>query len=116
LCGMENVFARRARRYPLAADLGTAKPLAAEKVGHRDTRYPRVTDAEVVAQAPDGVLLPSEPHPFTESDAAQFRAMAIPAARPGGVVFVDGKDLCWYGARSVDGIARVRAVAERLRR
>jgi ABC-type Fe3+-hydroxamate transport system substrate-binding protein len=114
LCGMENVFAGRARRYPLAADLGKAQPLSPEKVGDRDTRYPRVSDAEVVAQAPDGVLLPSEPHPFTEADAAHFRGMAIPAARPGGVVFVDGKDLCWYGARSVEGIARVRAIAERL--
>jgi ABC-type Fe3+-hydroxamate transport system substrate-binding protein len=114
LCGMENVFARRARRYPLAADLGKAEPLPPEKVGERDTRYPRVTDDEVVAQAPDGVLLPSEPHPFSESDAEHFRRLPIPAARPGGVVFVDGKDLCWYGARSVEGIARVRAIARDL--
>ncbi len=112
--GMQNVFADRVRRYPLAADLGRAAPLPPEKVAERDTRYPRVTEAEVVARAPDAVLLPDEPHPFTEADAAVFRALPIPAATRGAVVFVPGKDLCWYGARSVDAIPRVRALAERL--
>jgi ABC-type Fe3+-hydroxamate transport system substrate-binding protein len=115
VCGMVNVFAGRARRYPLAADLGKAQPLPPEKVGERDTRYPRVTDDEVVAQAPDAVLLPSEPHPFSEADAAHFRELPIPAAQGGGIAFVDGKDLCWYGARSVEGISRVRAIARELR-
>jgi hypothetical protein len=26
------------------------------------------------------------------------------------VVRITGKDLCWYGARSVEGIARMRAL------
>lgn len=110
LCGAENVFAGRARRYPLAADLGSAPPLSPDKVGDRDVRYPRVTLDEVVARAPDLVLLPDEPHPFTEEDAAVFRRLEIPAARSGRVVRAEGKDLCWYGARSVEGIARVRGL------
>lgn len=105
LCGASNVFADRERRYPLAADLGRATPVAP---GERDVRYPRVTMEEVVARAPELVLLPDEPHPFSEDDAAVFRALDIPAARSGAVVRTGGKDLCWYGARSVEGIDRVR--------
>jgi ABC-type Fe3+-hydroxamate transport system substrate-binding protein len=113
LCGASNVFADRTRRYPLAADLGRAPPLAIEKVAGRDVRYPRVTLEEVVARAPELVLLPDEPHPFTEADAEVFRSLAIPAAGRGAVVPTSGKDLCWYGARSIDGIARVRALVAR---
>jgi ABC-type Fe3+-hydroxamate transport system substrate-binding protein len=110
VCGAHNVFADRQRRYPLAADIAGAAPLGPDRVGDRDVRYPRVTLDEVVARAPELVLLPDEPHPFTEADAAVFRARDIPAARAGAVVHASGKDLCWYGARSVEGIARVRAL------
>jgi ABC-type Fe3+-hydroxamate transport system substrate-binding protein len=115
LCGAVNVFADRERRYPLAADLGRTQPLPPEKTVGRDTRYPRVTLEEVVARAPELVLLPDEPHPFSEKDADEFRALDIPAARAGAVVLTGGKDLCWYGARSVDGIPRLRALADRWR-
>jgi ABC-type Fe3+-hydroxamate transport system substrate-binding protein len=114
LCGAENVFAQRKRLYPLAADLGKAVPMPADEVGLRDVRYPRVTLDEVVALAPEIVLLPDEPHPFTEQDADVFRALDIPAAHRGAVVRTSGKDLCWYGARSVDGIARIRAIVQAL--
>jgi ABC-type Fe3+-hydroxamate transport system substrate-binding protein len=113
VCGARNVFADRRRQYPLAADLGRAEPLPPEKVGDRDTRYPRVTLEEVVARAPALVLLPDEPHPFSEEDAEVFRALEIPAARRGAVVRTGGKDLCWYGARSVEGIGRVRELVNR---
>jgi ABC-type Fe3+-hydroxamate transport system substrate-binding protein len=73
----------------------------------RDVRYPRVTLDEVVARAPDVILLPDEPHPFDERDAAVFRALDVPAARHGRVHFVDGKDLCWYSPRMATGVARV---------
>jgi ABC-type Fe3+-hydroxamate transport system substrate-binding protein len=116
LCGADNVFADRQRRYPLAADLGKASPLSPEEVGARDVRYPRVTFEEVVARAPDIVLLPDEPHPFSDEDAAVFRALDVPAARSGAIVRTSGKDLCWYGARSVDGIGRVRALVAGLAR
>jgi ABC-type Fe3+-hydroxamate transport system substrate-binding protein len=115
LCGACNVFSDRPRRYPLAADLGRAAPYPPEKVAERDVRYPRVTLDEVTDRAPELVLLPDEPHPFTEQDADVFRALAIPAADRGAVVRTGGKDLCWYGARSIDGIARVRAIVARFR-
>lgn len=115
LTGGENVFADRERRYPLAADLGSGAPLPADRVAGRDVRYPRVTLDEVVARAPELVLLPDEPHAFTEADAAVFRGLDIPAAKKGAVVLCDGKDLMWYGARSVEGLDRLRAVIDAAR-
>jgi ABC-type Fe3+-hydroxamate transport system substrate-binding protein len=113
VAGARNVFADRERLYPLAADLGRAPPAPAEKTAGRDVRYPRVTEEEVIARAPELVLLPDEPHPFSEADAAHFRGLAIPAARRDAVVRTSGKDLCWYGARSVEGISRVRGLVAR---
>src|SRR5207253_1465865 len=111
LGGGENVFAERQRLYPLAADLGQAVPRPA---GTRDTRYPRVTLDEVVKRAPRVVLLPDEPHPFSERDAEVFRAAPPPGTR---VVRCGGRELSWYGARSGGGLrgpgARIRAVARR---
>ncbi|HVH41086.1 MAG TPA: helical backbone metal receptor [Labilithrix sp.] len=115
LAGAANVFADRERRYPLAADVGTAKALPAEDVAGRDVRYPRVTLEEVAIRAPELVLLPDEPHPFSEEDAEVFRQLAIPAARRGAVVRTGGKDLCWYGAQTVTGLPRVRALVDRYR-
>jgi len=110
LAGAQDVFADRARRYPLAADVGNAKPLSAEEVEGRDARYPRVTMEEVVTRAPELVLLPDEPHPFSEEDADVFSKLDIPAAYRGAVVRTGGKDLCWYGARTIEGLPRVRAL------
>jgi ABC-type Fe3+-hydroxamate transport system substrate-binding protein len=115
LCGATNVFSDRSRRYPLAADLGHGPALSQEAVAGRDVRYPRVTLDEVVAHAPELVVLPDEPHPFSPSDAFVFRALAIPAAARGAVVQTSGKDLCWYGAWSVEGITRVRALVDSFR-
>lgn len=109
LCGGQNVFLDRPRRYPLAADLGRAAPWSNDRVGLRDTRYPRVTLDEVVERQPEVVLLPDEPHPFSEADAGVFRALDIPAAAQGRVLLVDGKALCWYSPRLADALPQVRA-------
>ena len=115
LVGAENVFAQRERRYPLAADMGGAPPLPAERVANRDVRYPRVTLDEIVAHQPELVILPDEPHPFTEADARVFRGLDIPAAKSGNVVFSDGKDLMWYAARSTEGLGRLKALVDAAR-
>jgi ABC-type Fe3+-hydroxamate transport system substrate-binding protein len=114
LCGAQNVFADRERRYPLAADLGKRAPASSEKIVDRDTRYPRITMDEVVERAPELVLLPDEPHAFTEEDANVFRALAIPAA-PEKILKCSGKDLCWYGSRSAEGITRLRTLIDSAR-
>jgi hypothetical protein len=69
----------------------------------------------VVVRAPEVVLLPDEPHPFTEEDAEVFRALAIPAASRNAVVRTGGKDLCWYGAQTIEGLPRLRALVDRFR-
>ena len=56
---------------------------------------------------PEVVLLPDEPHPFSEADADVFRALDIPAARNGRVHRIDGKDLSWYSPRLIEGVGRV---------
>lgn len=109
LGGGENVFAGRQRMYPLAADLGQAVPRPA---GTRDTRYPRIALEEVVRSAPEIVLLPDEPHPFSEADAEVFRR-ALPAGVR--VVRCGGRDFSWYGAQSVEGVPRLRALIDSLR-
>lgn len=106
LAGGRNVFGDRERRYPLAADIAGVTPIDA---GERDTRYPRVTLDEVVARAPRLALLPDEPHAFTPADAAVFEGR-VPVVR-----MCSGKDLFWYGAWSVDAIARLRAVVDAAR-
>jgi ABC-type Fe3+-hydroxamate transport system substrate-binding protein len=108
LGGGLNVFADRERRFPLAADLGQAIPRAA---GSRDTRYPRVTLEEVEARSPQIVLLPDEPHPFSEADAEVFRKR-LPDAK---VVRCGGRDFSWYGVQSVEGVPRLRALIDSLR-
>ncbi len=115
LAGGANVFADRERRYPLAADLGTGAPLPEERVAGRDVRYPRVTMDEVVARRPELILLPDEPHPFTDADAALFKSLDLPAARKDAVRKCDGKDLMWYGARSVEGLSRLKALVDSAR-
>jgi ABC-type Fe3+-hydroxamate transport system substrate-binding protein len=112
LAGATNVFADRERRYPLAADVGGAVAWTVAEVGERDVRYPRVTMDEVNRRAPELVLLPDEPHPFSEEDADVFRAQPTPAARRGAVVRTGGKDLCWYGSRSVLGLPRLRRLVK----
>jgi ABC-type Fe3+-hydroxamate transport system substrate-binding protein len=115
LAGAQNVFADRERKYPLKADLGKAAPLAAAETAGRDTRYPRVTADEVVQRSPEAILLPDEPHPFSEEDAAYFRGLDTPAGKAGRVVRIGGRDLMWYGARSVEGVGRLRALIDSLR-
>lgn len=110
LCGARNVFADRPRRYPLAADLGRAPPLPPERVGDRDTRYPRVPLEEVRERGPAIVLLPDEPYEFSEADVPELEAEL--SAR---VVLTSGKDLFWYGTRIGGAIPRLRGLLGALR-
>ena len=104
--GATNVFADRARRYPLAADLGEAP---SRDAGDRDTRYPRTRIEEIVSRSPELVLLPDEPYAFGDADVADVEAWGLDAA----VERVSGKDLFWYGVRTAGAIERLRARLER---
>lgn len=107
LAGGRNVFADRLRLYPLAADLG--KEPAQDATG-RDVRYPRITLAEVARRAPSIILLPDEPYAFAAAEAAELAA-ALPGVPQ---LAVDGKDLFWSGAWSIDAVARLRAQLQKI--
>ncbi|MDQ1395806.1 MAG: hypothetical protein QOG64_1065 [Acidimicrobiaceae bacterium] len=70
--------------------------------GHPE-RYPRIELADAIALAPDVVLAPSEPYPFKARHQAELAEVAP-------VVFVDGQDLFWWGARTPDALARFRGL------
>jgi ABC-type Fe3+-hydroxamate transport system substrate-binding protein len=98
LLGGSNVFADRERRYPLQADLGTASP---EDPGEGDTRYPRVTLAEIQSAAPEAILLMSEPYAFDDFHTQELAELLAdtPAARNRRIHLVDGSLLTWHGTR-----------------
>jgi ABC-type hemin transport system substrate-binding protein len=66
----------------------------------REARYPTISMDDVVALAPDVVLLPDEPYRFGGQERSQMLALPIPAARSGRIHLCDGKALAWYGART----------------
>ena len=98
LCGGENVFAWRERRYPLKADLGLA---ASVDSSGKDTRYPRVTTAEICAADPEIILLPSEPYSFTTVDRDILLEVFADttAGRQKQVFLLDGSLITWHGTR-----------------
>jgi hypothetical protein len=58
--------------------------------GSATDRYPHTTLDEIVARAPDLIVLPDEPYVFTADDG--------PEAFPGRAVqLVSGRALSWYG-------------------
>jgi len=58
---------------------------------------------DAAARRPDVVLAPSEPYPFTKRQLPELESVAP-------TVFVDGKDLFWWGARTEGAVARLAAV------
>lgn len=96
--GGVNIFAERGRLYPLEADLGKAP---AEPALSRDTRYPRVTAAEISAAAPDVILLPTEPYPYAQEDIQAFARYfpGAPAIHNRRILLLDGSLLTWHGTR-----------------
>ena len=102
--GVGNAFSRSPA--PVSARGGSRQGRADARRRGRDVRYPRVTLDEVRARGAQMIVLPDEPYAFTRGRrGAAARALAA-AAR---VVRVDGKDLFWYGAWTLDAIARLTA-------
>ncbi|RFU86412.1 cobalamin-binding protein [Streptomyces triticagri] len=65
-------------------------------------RYPRIPVDELVAAAPDLVVLPDEPYRFTAEDGPEAFA-PLPAA------LVDGRQLTWYGPSLTEAPGRLSA-------
>jgi ABC-type Fe3+-hydroxamate transport system substrate-binding protein len=111
VCGGDNIFARRQRRFPLAADLGAPFEPARARDAERDRRYPRVTLAEMAALQPEMILLPDEPYVFSATDVADFMPFVdVPAVRQHRIHLIDGKLVSWYGVRLGDSLRTLRAL------
>jgi ABC-type Fe3+-hydroxamate transport system substrate-binding protein len=81
------------------------RALGIANVAAPDGPYPQVDPDEARRRGADIVIAPSEPYPFAE----RHRPQLEPA---GPVVFVDGRDLLWWGTRTRLALARL---AEALR-
>lgn len=98
ICGVENGFAARTRKYPLAANWGRA---TAEAAGERDIRYPVVTVEDVLAMQPEIILLPDEPFEFLTKHTDLFKQLFAntPAVVNEKVLRLDGSLITWHGTR-----------------
>jgi len=64
------------------------------------TRYPELELETIAARSVDVVLAPNEPYPFDERHRDVLERVAP-------VVFVDGKDLFWWGVRTPLAVRRL---------
>jgi len=98
LLGGENIFSKRVRRYPLAADLGLQEPEISED---RDIRYPCVISDEIISADPEIILLPDEPYPYNAGHRQEILKIfeGTAAARDQRVVLLDGSLITWCGTR-----------------
>jgi ABC-type Fe3+-hydroxamate transport system substrate-binding protein len=86
LCGAENIFA-----------------------GKETGRYPLVTPEEVMAAAPEVILLPEAPFPFSQEDGEAITKMLpdIPAVKTGRIIRIDGRIIFWPGTKLGEAIQRL---------
>jgi ABC-type Fe3+-hydroxamate transport system substrate-binding protein len=114
VCGGDNIFAHRQRRFPLAADLGQQPEATAERYAEQDRRYPRITLEEMAALRPEVILLPDEPYAFSQADSADFmRFPEVPAVRDRRILLIDGKMVSWYGPRIGHSLRTLRTLLQR---
>ncbi|MGA9532321.1 MAG: helical backbone metal receptor [Anaerolineales bacterium] len=108
ICGGDNIFAKRERRYPLAADLGSVEQ---EPPGERDTRYPRMRIDEIAAADPQVILLPSEPFAFDEGHHELVSELLADteAVRRGRIHRIDGSLISWHGTMMARALSELPA-------
>jgi ABC-type Fe3+-hydroxamate transport system substrate-binding protein len=79
------------------------RALGVANVAAPDGAYPELDLAAAADRGCDLVVAPSEPYPFAERHRAELEQVAP-------VVFVDGRDLLWWGTRTRDALTRLAAV------
>ncbi len=111
LFGLQNVFANRKRRHPLAADLGVEP---AEDVDGIDTRYPRIGLDELRGEQIDIILLPDEPFKFDETHRELLKDLLgeTAAVKNERVLLVDGSLITWHGTRLAFALRELPALLE----
>lgn len=114
VCGGDNIFAHRRRRFPLAADLRQQPERRGKRTAQRDRRYPRIGLDEMAARCPDIILLPDEPYAFTEADRDDFLPFTdVPAIRYQRIYLIDGKVISWYGTRIGESLRTLQGYLSR---
>jgi ABC-type Fe3+-hydroxamate transport system substrate-binding protein len=61
----------------------------------QSSRYPELSEEQLVSLSPDFVLLSSEPFPFKEKHIASFQKL-LPKSK---LILADGELFSWYGSR-----------------
>lgn len=92
-CGFENIFSSKKRGY---------WKVSGEELWHTD---------------PEVILLPSEPYPFGEEEAAELRSL-LPrssAVLQKRIFLVPGELLCWHGVRTRTGLLYLIRLFRRLK-
>lgn len=62
------------------------------------TRYPKITEADMLEKNPDFVLLSTEPYPFKEKHVEELQAL-LPKTK---IILVGGEMFSWYGSRMLE--------------
>lgn len=76
------------------------RALGIANVAAPDGAYPELDLTEAATRAVDLVIAPSEPYPFAERHRAELEVVAP-------VVFIDGRDLLWWGVRTAAALPRL---------
>jgi len=76
------------------------RTLGVANVCGADGAYPEVDLVGAADRGADVVIAPSEPYPFAERHRAELESVAE-------VVFVDGRDLLWWGSRTTGALERL---------
>jgi iron complex transport system substrate-binding protein len=81
---------------------------------HDSGLYPVVTPEDVIAAAPEIILLAGDPFPFSDRDAAAFRSKMpdVPAVKNNRILPVDGKLVFWPGVKLGEAIRVLPALFE----
>lgn len=98
MVGGLNTFSQRERRHPLEADLGVEQ---AQDPLKSDTRYPRLSLAEIRVADPEIILLPDEPFSFEHAHRLELEALLADTAavRNERVYQLEGSLITWHGTR-----------------
>lgn len=101
LSGGANVFAKASQGNREAV---AEEPARDARRSGAERRYPIVELAAIEREAPDVILLPSEPYAFGEVDRRELLRLACPAAVNDRVHLIDGTLVSWYGPRIAEAI------------
>ena len=82
-----------------------------ENILKKESRYPEITDDQIIELQPKFVLLSSEPFPFKEKHISELQNL-LPDSK---ILLVDGEMFSWYGSRLQHSAVYFRSLLNRIR-